>query len=181
MVIYWLPNLRVLVLRLWENCQYIYTVWCNQLEQFLWRCRLGQLQQGIKRIFSAKYIGGKYAWPFIMMILIIHNIIVALKPNFMIFFAECCMSLNMHFLQSLLNFKSSWKSPKSVAFSFIWSKMLYFIPIWHVKAVHDKIYAKTVPIWLHHTVYMFRFSASHTKFYLFFRHGSKERVPRIAI
>ena len=34
----------------------------------------------------------------------------------------------------------------------------FFITVYHVKAVQDDISAKTIPIWLHHTVY-YRFSS----------------------
>ena len=63
----------------------------------------------------------------------------------------CCISYNVHFLQSLLNSKICIiKIPKYFLFIFFVSKAI-FIPVCHVKAVQDDISTIIIPIWLHHT------------------------------
>ena len=62
----------------------------------------------------------------------------------------CCIYLNMHILQSLLEFKISI-DPKRFVFHFVVLNTV-IITVYHVRTVQDDISAKTAPIWLHHTV-----------------------------
>ena len=65
----------------------------------------------------------------------------------------CCISLNIYILQSLSKLKIFIiKIPKDFFFIFLVFNAV-FITVYHDKAVRDDISAKSVPIWLLHTVY----------------------------
>ena len=59
----------------------------------------------------------------------------------------CCISLNMHFLQSISKFKIFKIKIPDILFAYV-----VVILICHFRAIKDEISVKTVPIWLHHTV-----------------------------
>ena len=90
----------------------------------------------------------KYVRIIIMEILILYSIMRKY------IWVPCCYvlhSLNVHFLQLLLYFEIFIiKIPKYLLFIFFVSNAI--ILVWPVKAVQDYIFAKTIPIWLHHTV-----------------------------
>ena len=64
----------------------------------------------------------------------------------------CCISLNIHVLQSLLTYKIFIiKIPKKFLYIFLVLNAV-FINAYHIILVQDDISAKTIPIWLYHTV-----------------------------
>ena len=81
------------------------------------------------------------------------NTTVALKPNEFL----SCISLNMHFLQSLLKFKNFIITiPRYLLFIFL-VKNTVFMSVYHVKAVKDDISVKSVPIASHCKLIFFLF------------------------
>ena len=68
-----------------------------------------------------------------------NNIGVALKPNFKFLVVESCISLYMHFLQSLLKFQIFRIEGQKYLLSRYLVLNAAFIPIYHVKAVQDDI------------------------------------------
>ena len=104
----------------------------------------------------------KYVHIIIIMILILYNIIrkciLTLYSSTQTHFYEllvvmCCISLNKQIFLTLLNFKIFIiKIQKDLLFIFLVFHA-DFVTVYHVKAVQDDLSAKTVPIWLHHTVY----------------------------
>ena len=65
----------------------------------------------------------------------------------------CSISLNMHILWALSKFKIFIIKIQnnSLYISLVWNAV--FITVYHDKVVRDDISAKTIPIWLHHTIY----------------------------
>ena len=77
---------------------------------------------------------------------------VALKPTFFEpLVVMCYISLKKYFSITLKFKIFITKIPRDSLFIFLVFNAV-FVTLYHVKAVEDDISAKTVPIWLHHTV-----------------------------
>ena len=141
--IFFSVKIRVYTKRFWR-----YILMQSDGNRFWGDAVLGSFNKASKTKTASytKDIKSKKVRSFIMLILILNNIVRKYILSWEFLVVECCISLNMSILQSLLKFKILIiKISKYLLFIYLVYNSV-FIPLCHVDAVQDDISVKSVTI-----------------------------------